>query len=163
MLQLSMADNENLQTLHTTTLQYKRRRIYLTTTNVNSSSSTPLAVLHFSQNYSATFTFSALPKGLKAESGLCPDFQPFPWKPQPKKALFCAERLNRARCDRGLSNLVCKWMKREAFLCLSNTSSVFPLSSLWGFLSAARDRNGASRECGVEQDDILYPCVPKSI
>ena len=101
-LQLSMADNENLQTLHTTTVQYKRRRNCLTTTNVNSSSSTPLALLHFSQNYSATFRFSGLPKGLKAESGLCPDFQPFPWKPQPKKALFLAERRNRAWCDSGL-------------------------------------------------------------
>ena len=57
--------------------------------------------------------------------------------------------------------LVCKRMKRESFLCLSNTSSVFPLSSLWGFLSVARHRNGASRECGGKQDDILYPCAPK--
>ena len=33
--------------------------------------------------------------------------------------------------------------KKEAFLFLSNTSSVFPLSSLWWFRGAARDRNGA--------------------
>ena len=52
--------------------------------------------------------FIALPKGLKAESGWCPDFQPFPWKPQLKKALFLAERLNRARCDRGLMATVLK-------------------------------------------------------
>ena len=100
-----MADNENPQTLHTTTVQYKRKRNYLTTTNVNSSSSTPLAHLPFSQNYAATFSFSALPKGLKARSVWCPDFQPFPWKPQPKKALYLAERLNRARCDPGLKGM----------------------------------------------------------
>ena len=75
----------DLRTHYVLILNLHVGRNYLTATNVNSSSSTPLALLHFSQNYSATFSFSALPKGLQAESGWCPDFQPFPWQPQPKK------------------------------------------------------------------------------